>query len=258
MEWFAEEKETILIYGNAKTGKTWAYCSFIEQIIAKGGKIFIINTDNGVSKTLKQYFGDKSPTITQAITYYFISDLADIFEVVREIKEKAQPKDLIIIDLISDFWEMAQNKFMEECSGGNIIGFIERMSKDIKTFGMFDSSKWNYIKKLDGYIIESLITRAPCNIIGVSAQKDLDIEKAMNKGKTKSPDYEAAGAKPAGQPTLAYRFNTVVYIGKTERGEKHYFQIMGDRGAVTNQGMISFDKSFWETFEKERIRRYSQ
>jgi len=251
------EKETILLYGGAKCGKTWAYCSIIEKYLENPeAKIYIMNTDNGVSKTLKQYFGEKSSKITERILYVFIASINDAIKNVDEIKKVVKQEDLIIIDLLSDFWEMAQNSFMEEASGGNVVGWIEKMSKDTKTFGLFDGMKWQYIKKLDGYIIDKLITKAPCDVIGICSQKDLEIEKVLSKNKMKSQEYESAGAKPSGQPTLANRFNTIIYIGKTDRGEKHYFQIIGDRGALTNQGMISFEKNFWETFVKERQKRY--
>jgi len=257
MEWYMTEKETILLYGGAKCGKTWAYCSIIERYIQNPEtKVYIINTDKGVSKTLKQYFNEDSAKITERIVYEFATSIQEVISFVDEIKKVVKGNDLIIIDLISDFWEMAQNSFMEEASGGNVVGWIEKMSKDMKSFGLFDGMKWQYIKKLDGYVIDKLITKAPCDVIGISSQKDLDVEKVMNKGKIKSAEYESAGAKPAGQPTLGHRFNTIVYIGKTEKGEKHYFQIMGDRGAVTNQGMISFDKNFWEVFVNERKKRY--
>jgi hypothetical protein len=254
--WLSSEKETILIYGQAKVGKTWAYCSIIEDIINKGGKVFIINTDGGISKTFKQYFSKRPELLekaTKGIEYYFLGDIGKIVSIIKDIKSKVKATDVVVIDLVSDFWEMAQHKFMEEVAGENIVGFIERASKDKKSFGLLDSNKWQYVKKLDNYILEHLVVAPVCHVIGVAAQKDLAMERIMG-GEIKSVEFEAAGAKPAGQPQLSYKFNTIVFLGITKN--QRYFQIMGDRGATTKQTMVSYNENFWNKFQEEREKRY--
>lgn len=251
--WLNSEKETILLYGAPKVGKTWAYCSAIAKVIAKGNKVFLINTDGGISKTFKQYFGPKAKEVSQKVEYHFVDDMADVFEAVKVIKEKVKPNDWIIIDLVSDFWELAQHKFMEEASGGNILGYVKRMSENKKAFGLFEGSKWQYIKKLDNYVLEQLVVSPKCNVLGVAAEKDLKIEQAMT-GKVKQVEFMAAGSRPAGQPQLSYKFNTIVFLGQQK--QKRYFQVMGDRGAATKKTMISFDRDFWPKFLEQRKKEY--
>ncbi len=255
-DWLDNEKETILIYGPPKCGKTWAYCSYVERTIKKGGMVYIINTDGGVSKTLKQYFGDKLGDVKDKLKYYFISDADDGRLVASEVSTIVKPNDLVIIDLISDFWDMAQGQFINDISGGEPINYIVKASKDTKKFGLFAGSQWQYIKRLHDYITTPFTARTTCNVIAVAAQKNLDIEKSMSGGKTKHAEYEAAGARPAGATNLTYQFNTIIYINKTDKGDKRYFQIMGDRGAITNQKMVTFDKNFAESYEAERNKKY--
>ena len=256
VDWLGEEKETILLYGPPKCGKTWAYCSLIEKVIKDGGHVYIINTDGGVSKTFKQYFGEKVPEVRKSITFEFCADLKDLKDVVDSMKQKVNSNDLVIIDLISTFWDMAQRKFIEEASKGNPIDLYVEASKNPSKFGAFTSTQWQYIKSVHNYITQPFTSMAKCNVIGVCAQKNLEVLQARTGGKNKKPEYEAAGAYPAGEPNLAHDFNTIVYVNKLDTGLKHYFQIMGDRGAVTDQKMISFDKEFWSKFEEERKKRY--
>jgi len=66
------EHETILIYGQPKVGKTFAVCSLIENTIKKGNKVYIINTDNGIKRTLKAYFNSLVDEVSKHICYFFI------------------------------------------------------------------------------------------------------------------------------------------------------------------------------------------
>ena len=248
--WLDQEKDTIMIYGPPKAGKTWAYCSIIEHTINKGGNIHIINTDGGVSRTFKQYFEQNHSKIKNKTKLYFADNIKKLFDIIPQIKKEVKPNDTIIIDLLSDIWELSQHRFMEEASGGNIIDFIYNASKDRAKFGLFEAMKWNYIKKLDNYIIEQLIISPPCMIIGICAEKDLEVEKEISKTKYIKTDFDVTGARPAGQKQLSYKFNTIIYLNKTEKG--HYFQIVGDRGSVTNTNHISFEKNFYEKFLEVR------
>jgi len=105
------------------------------------------------------------------------------------------------------------------------INLIVKASKDNSKFGMFEGKMWQYIKALHNYIVSPFTTRVKCDVIGICAQKDLDVEKIMNKGQTKHIEYESAGARPGGATNLTSQFNTIVFINKTEKGEKHYFHI---------------------------------
>ncbi len=250
-EWLIDEKETILIYGAAKCGKTWAYCSYIEDTINKGNKVYIINTDSGVAKTLKQYFGEeKAKEIAKNINYKFVTNMNEAMQVTDEIKNCVNRNDLIIIDLLSEFWDMAQQKFLADISGGRVEEYIVRASKDIKKFGVFEGKMWSYVRSFHDYIVKPFTSRAVCNVIAVCSQKDLEAEKQMSGGKITRPEYITAGAKPGGAPRIDYDFNTIVFIGKKD--ENHFFQIMGDRGSNVNQNMISFNKNFKEKFEEVR------
>jgi hypothetical protein len=253
--WLEKEKETIMIYGPPKCGKTWAYCSFIEKTIKAGGKVFIINTDAGVSKTFSQYFAGNLDKVKDHVFYYFISDISEAGPIGKEVYLKSTEKDLIIIDLLSDFWEMAQTKFIQDASGGDLSNYIISSSKDSKKFGLFNGQMWQYIKGLHSSILQPFIGRTKCDVIGICAEKDLDVEKAIT-GKIKNPEYQAAGAKPAGESHMSHQFNTIIYINKLEKGDKHFFQVIGDRGTTVSQNMVTFERNFEKKLEEVRQKNY--
>jgi hypothetical protein len=254
-DWLEKERETMLLYGAPKSGKTFAYCSMIERTIKNGGKVWILNTDAGVSKTLKQYFGDELEKIKDKITYYLVTDMNNVDKVVKEILALSKENDLVVIDLMSDFWEMAQTKFIDDASGGDIVNYIVKASKDNKTFGLFSGQMWQYVRSLHNKVVSPFTGRTRCDVVAVCAQKELDVEKAIT-GKIKDKEYETAGARPAGEPRLAYQFNTIVYLGSVDKGKGHYFQIIGDRGGESSSNMVSFEKNFIEKFENERKKKY--
>jgi len=252
-DWIDDPKETLLIYGNPKTGKTWSYMSIIEDKISGGSDIYILNTDGGVAKTLLQYFGDKSKDIRSKLHYYFLKDMKDVFETIDIVKKVIKKKDVLIFDLMSDSWNFAQNSFIEELAGESIIGFIQRASRDQSKFGVFSAMQWQYIKKLETYVISNLIISPPCSmVIGICSSKDVQIEKAMSK--MKKHQYDLAGQRPAGSPDLAYNFNTIVYIGLMEG--KRFFMIMGDRGTSIPPQMVTYERNFWNKFQEIRKKEY--
>ena len=246
--------EAILIYGQPKTGKTYAACSFIENIINNGGNIFYINTDNGLFRTLQVYFKENFEGIKNKINYYLITDLKSLDEVIKDVKNKVKSNDLIVIDLLDDFWEMSQTQFVQDvCDsmGIKIVDYIITASKEKEKFGLLDANKWNYAKKFDDIIIRNLIIVPPCNVIACCGAKDIEIAKIFAK---KDEDkmyelskYEEVGSRPAGQKSLAYKFNTVIYLGELRNG-KRFFTIMGDRGFLRNSKKVEYQDSFYNAF----------
>ena len=252
------DHETILGYGQPKVGKTFASASFVEAIIKNGGHVFIINTDNGVKRTYQAYFKDKFNDVMKHISYYLVTDFDNINEVINEIKIKVTFKDLIIIDLIDDFWEMAQSKFIEDvCKGMGIslADYILMASKQSDKFGTLDKNQWQYVKKLDEMLITNFVIRPPCMIFASCGAKDIEVAKIYAK---RDPDilyelnkFEEVGSRPGGQKRLHYKFNTVVYMGEKRDGKK-YFILMGDRGFLRNSQKIEYERNFYEAFMRLR------
>lgn len=247
--------ETILLYGKPKIGKTWAYCSAIKKCLDAGANVFLINTDNGVKRTLQEYLGKEFDTLADKINYYLITNIDDIEEIIKDVKEHCKPKDLIVIDLLSDFWEMAQQKFVENLSGGNVVDYYERASRDKAKFGLLSGQQWQYVKKLDGMILTELVIRPPCKVIAVASGKEIEMDR-VHKNKEIIDRFDAVGEKPSGQRELQYKFNTIIYIGELKK--QKYFIVLGDRGKFVNQERAGYKTDFWSAFMNFRKRKGGQ
>lgn len=253
-----KEHETILMFSQPKVGKTWAACSFIEKTLKANGHIYYINTDNGFYKTAKTYFNSKFDDMQKHLTFYFIQDLDQIDPIVNEIKSKVNDNDLIVIDLIDDFWEKAQIKFMDEVSkslGMSTIDYLILSNKEGSKIAGLSQDKWVYIKKFDNIVLQKLVITPRCDVLACCSSKDIDIQKIWAK---KDPDkmyelskYEEIGSRPAGQPLLRTKFNTITYIGEKRDG-KRYFIIMGDRGFMKTKDKVEYERNFYEAFTELR------
>lgn len=261
MSWLDMSMERILLYGQSKSGKTFAYCSVIEA--HPESKFFLLNTDKGVQRTFQAYFGDKAEELSKRVDYTFVSSIKIIPKWIEKVRKEAKPNDWIIIDLMDAIWEMSQDEFVIQSSqayGGDIVEYILNASKDPKKFGLFEGTKWNYIKRLDGMLSNDLVLNPPCNLLSVARQKDNAVEEifvdnAIQKGKMDTkPEYlsvtEKIGKRPAGQKNAPYNFETIVYIGGLK---EKYFIIVGDRGEYTFEGKpIKWGRNFWKTFTETR------
>lgn len=229
--YWSDTKETIMIYGLPKHGKTYSYCSVIKHIIKSGGKTYIISTDSGFIRTAKVFFKEHLDKVKDDITIKPVYNINDIRQYYNEIKNKLKDNDLLVIDLLSDTYEWAQIAFAEEAAGGDITNFIIKAQKDKASFGLFTAVKWDYIKALNKFV-EDIITRKPCNFVGVCDEKDTtsEIARGGDKAKEKLEDlgFDSMTTRPGGQKNWPYKFETIIRISSDDRG--YFMQIVGDRG----------------------------
>lgn len=243
--------ETILLYGKGKCGKTFAVCSAMEKCFESGGKVYYVNTDNGLKRTFYTYFGDNADKYIPQLEYYFVESINAIPDIVKDIKANVTANDLIVIDLLSSMWELAQQKFIESASGGDFVGYIEKASRDKSKFGMLDSQKWQYIKKLDNIIIQELVIRPLCKVIAICSARSIEHDK-LHDNKSVVDRYLSVKHKPGGQPELIYYFNTIIFIGES-KNDKQYFITLGDRGqSKPIFTRVSYGRNFWDAFMKYR------
>lgn len=251
------DHDTFFLFGLTKCGKTYAGCSLIEKCINDGGHAHIINNDNGVLRTMKVYFGKDFEKIKNKFTIYPIRDIEQIFPVVEKLEKILIPKDLLFIDLLNDFYELSQDKFLEKVSqalGVNIVDYIITASRDDSKFGLFDSMKWQYIKKLNNILMRKLIIYPKCNVVACNAVKDLKVREIFSKKDASKiqhyEKYKDLGYLPAGHDSVPSFFHTVIFIGETS-DKKHFFNVMGHRGFIRKEYEV-YDKNFYEAFMKLR------
>ena len=244
------QHKSIFLFGAAKTGKTWCYMPIIDEVISQGGHVHLISTDAGFVETFRAYFKERTQEVSKHITPYMISELEQLYSVTKEIRSNvfsSKSRNLIVIDLISSFYEMSQAKFIDDSSGGDFVNFIIRASHDNSKFGMFEGKMWQYIKKMDEYIRQQLIIPPICDVIAIGTEKDIDVEKKITK--KVAHIYDVTGAKPGGAKELPYDFNTFIYVNKASG--KRFFQVLGHRGVdLDPYERHEFERDFWSKFKE--------
>ncbi len=232
MVWLINPAMTLMIFGPPKGGKTHAYCSYIDHTITNGGKVYIICTDGGFVKTAKKFFGEKIEEIFKGnVEYREIFSIDALRKYFKEILPKLKKKDLLIIDLISLFWEFAQRDYIEKVTRGKIENYITDASTDPKKFGLLEGSKWVYIKAMHKFV-EDIIIRKPCSFIGVCTEKSTDVEITLGgvdaKNKLADLGFSELSVRASGEKNLPYYFGTILRIYR--RGDTYKCRVVGDRG----------------------------
>jgi len=256
------EPDKILLYSEAKVGKTHAIASLIERALSKNPDthFFAIVTDAGFWKTVKRYWRIRKLDIEKLysqVSYYPVVDIAEVFDILRQIRAEARQTDWLIIDVLSDFWDRAQDKFIESCStqDGKFVDLIVEAANDPSRFGTLTGLQWGYCKRIDNTVSYYGVINPPCNIIATASAKELGgIEEALG-GEEKVEksigsmysSFKVVGYRPDGQKRLSYKFDDIVFLGKDKSGN-HYFVIVGSRDIDTDYKRIPYGFSFWETY----------
>ena len=265
---FFKEPEKILLYAATKVGKTHAIASLIDAKLNEkpNTKFYVIITDAGFWKTVLRYWRLKklnTDVLKKQIVYRPILDLNEVFPVLTEIRAQANPDDWIIVDVMSDFWDRAQDKFIESCStDGNIADLIIEASNDSSKFGTLSGFQWGYCKRLDNTISYYFVINSPCNILATASEKEVGGMAEALSGEDKVEKsvgfmysaYKEVGYRPDGQKRLPYKFDDICFLGKDQKG-KHFFVIVGSRDVDTDFKRIPYGMSFWDAFSGYKRRK---
>ncbi|MCK4526300.1 hypothetical protein KAW18_02915 [candidate division WOR-3 bacterium] len=265
---FFKEPEKILLYAATKVGKTHAIASLIEAKLNErpDTKFYVIITDAGFWKTVLRYWRLKklnTDVLKKQIIYRPILDLNEVFPVLTEIRAQANPDDWIIVDVMSDFWDRAQDKFIESCStNGNIADLIIEASNDSSKFGTLSGFQWGYCKRLDNTISYYFVINSPCSILATASEKEIGGMAEALAGEDKVEKsvgfmysaYKEVGYRPDGQKRLPYKFDDIVFLGKNPTG-KHFFVMVGSRDVDSDFKKIPYGLSFWDAFSGYKKRK---
>lgn len=247
-DWTTYKTQNWLIYGYSKSGKTFVAVQRIKDRLDKdeNAQAYIVNTDMGFVDPAIEIGLDQHK---QRVHYHYVRDIKEAAQVMNEINEKATPHDIVLFDLVSWIWDEAQKEFIQDLSGGNVAGFIQRALKDPKKFGLFDGMTWGYVKKFDDTVSSKLTRNTVCEVIGIAGHKDVTLSYKINK---KKEDLWYEIGMPAGRKDIMYEFSNIIRIDKEESGVRRYM-IVGSRKGDTDYQWRSYTsaKDFWEKVEDQ-------
>ena len=255
--------ETIMLYGQAKSGKTTAACSMIEAALAKdpATKIFYVATGyNEVDLTMDWYFQNRKPEILTHMQIFkpyefkekpepFFNQVAAMF---HSIRTQAKPNDWLVVDLADKFYGWAQDAFVEQSSPqNNTTTYLLDAARDVKRFTEFNRLMWAWIKRMDSIATFDVVERPPCNLLYIFGEKEMEIEDTVEDQQTPNANdmFRLVGCKPEGQKRLCYAFSTIVYLSGLK--EKQY-TVLGDRGFATTYKEHPYERSWYKSFLETR------
>ena len=259
LDWLDSNKESILLFGPPKHGKTYAYCSYIEDTIKKGNRVFVISTDGGLPRTLKRYLKnanieDPKKFLKDKIYYKQVTTVDAARSFWTHYQKEIKPNDLFVVDLISRFYEWLQADFVDFISRGNITQYIMNAMNDPRKFGLLEGSKWNYIKAAHRFI-EDIVDRRLCNVVCVATEKDTEGEKGIGgakaEAKLKKVYLQNMSVRASGQKDLPSLFDTLVRVSM-QGSNKYACMIIGDRGYNPSDEVIIIGQDFREVINQFR------
>ncbi len=253
-DWTNDYSDNMLIYGGPKEGKTTIATAKIREMMDddKTAICYVINTDKGFTKPAK-FNGLDNENYRDRIKYFYVNTIKRAIEVMdavkEEVQERANPNDIVLFDLLSWSWDEAQKEFVNEISGGEVVGFLTKAMNDKKKFGAFEGLQWGYIKKAEDMVSNSLSRNPICRVIALARTKD--IKMSYKLGNKKQDIWYDIGV-PDTRKDIAHEFATIVKIEKFSHEGEIYrrFMIVGSRDFDPDYQWHAYDTpdNFWEQF----------
>ena len=257
-DWTTDFSNNILIYGGPKEGKTTVAACRIREMMDEDPKsiCYVINTDKGFTKPAF-YVGLNDPKYKDRIKYFYVNTIKRAIDVMTAVKEEVQergnPNDIVLFDLLSWSWDEAQKEFVNEISGGEVVGFLAKAMKDPSTFGTFEGLQWSYVKKAEDMVSNSLTRNPICRVIALSRVKDVKVGYKI--GKKKEDLWYNIGV-PDTRKDIVHEFATIIKIEKFSHDGEIYrrFMIVGDRDCDPDFQWHAYDTptNFWEQVDAIR------
>lgn len=214
-------EERILVFGSAGSGKSyiWAGIAQMYERTNTEGRFWIIDNDHGAKRMLREF-----PEVRDRVKIYTPRSFDDYRGINDEILDEAEENDWIVIDLISNVWEMLPGWWMEKVYGEDSWDYWVNARREVveasqkgtsaeRSFAGAASVDWQFIKKAYSGWEKPLTLNAPCHVLALAAEKE--VVGHFDKSGEKSARYAMTnGMAPVGEKLSPHRFHTEMRIAK--------------------------------------------
>jgi len=252
-------REKVLLVGDSNTSKSWSLLSM--ALLYPDNHVVIMDPDDGISKVAEE-LGiplDDMPNLTVIPVYTDFEEMLESYKLMRQ--NVLKPGDWLCFDMLSRFWDLAQQYYSLRVFGEDPIEHMLTLRKIMGgvSFGGFDGLKdWSLIKRLhNDLLVDDAVVYSPFNVMATtSVGQFLPIEKKPKKG-IQSVYASVFGIKPEGEKHNVYRFDTQAVLFRTQDddGEERYaFRLVRDRGRTVDMDEEHdiTGSSFWEVYAAMR------
>lgn len=260
MAWQSTRRERILLYGGAKAGKSTTYISLMKfaKITRTDSYFHIVDNDNAAEaiglypggtygELLGEQIGetfeeDNTRLEYEKATIYIPENFDPYNGIADEIRSKAKPEDWVVIDMLSNLWEVMPDWWVGNVYGENPWEYYAAVQKAIekdekgageKGFGGHSGVDWQYIGKMYRAWEKKLTLYAPCHVIAYSSETEI-LAHHDKTGEKRAQFSVTGGFAPKTEKGATHRFHTVgrvqKRVGKDGKGVKERsITFVGDR-----------------------------
>ncbi|KKN67764.1 hypothetical protein LCGC14_0457970 [marine sediment metagenome] len=222
-------REVLLMAGGPNTGKSYSVARLIEDSVAGGYRVDVIDRDRGLGKALKELGLTELPP---SVRYTKASTWADVEAGVQQAMELGAG-DWVVLEMMGEFWNLSQTAYSEMVYGEGLTSHIlalraeaeakvQEASLDSRSKaasserqrgvgyqGMEGRTDWSLIKRMHNTEVrDRLIENSNANILATTAVVPLDDER----GAAAYPKWKRVGVRPEGEKHNVYKFDTWVYV----------------------------------------------
>lgn len=229
----ANAKERIYLYGGSGAGKSWAWLT-IANLADKTGsdaQFHVIDTDRAAQLAIDP--GGDFHHLADRIHIHDVFEWEEYLDASKQIVKDISPNDWIIIDMLSNAWELLpgwwiQNVFQENQTDywatQRRVNLGIEDSEDGKGFGgMKGGVDWVYIGKVYKEWEMRMSMGARCHVMALAAESEIS-DQWDKSGEQRATYKLAGGFKPVGEKRTPHRFHSTMRIRRVA-GETELFLV---------------------------------
>lgn len=227
--------EKILVYGQAKSGKTSAWLSIAELYQQTGtpGTFWCVDTDDAMDRML----WNRQLSNVEVIPAY---DWTEYREASSKAVANAQKGDWIVVDFVDRAWEEVRNWYLTEINEESPEEYFLRKKHELKDAGkggkkhrmnLYDEIDWDVVKPEYNAFIKPIVQKTKAHVFLVCEEKAIWVD---NKPSDKT--------KPGGHGGLPFQVHSIIKLDKLARGYILNNDLGGDRqrDKLVNETYSSF------------------
>lgn len=219
--------ERILLYGGSGVGKSHSYLTVAKwcQRRRSNATFYVIQTPgNGSAYQMMMGPGGDFYDL-ENVHIEHVDTMDDYTEAAQMIRRKGTPEDWLAIDLLDDAWGAAQDEYARRRWGEDLSGYwitMDAIADDDDPD--YPIKGWDYGRINGRYrtFAQTNMIRFPGHLMCMSTEDKLKPDSKSGKSGEKQDVkdlYGITGYKARGQKADGHRFNTVIRLGKSNKGE---------------------------------------
>ena len=242
-------RERMCLFGAEKVGKSTivANIALWHQKRKRESTFYVVDTDLAWSRMLSD---DVFSGLTNVV-YEEVYGWRELKDATNRFREKIQPGDFLVIDMLTQAWEWVQQFYLEEVYGMDADDFFlmkqkevkaanrkTRSGEDVTTINFGEVIEWPVINKIY-YPWASKIISHPGHLIACAAEKEISKQEADKK---ELADFRRGGVKIAGQKMSGHLMHDIIRVQRGKTPQEPRLSTIGARprpgGAIELKGDV--------------------